>query len=214
MTFPPDAAGRSISRVELTMKGVVSRVTGKVIGYMPVPKIASSSNKRYLLYIGGILATPTATIGSIHGTWKQQARVDKPDFSYCIYRDPVARFISGYTWGYYCDRLKPGMDSFIKVDFDGFIKQFEALHADPWIRSHFRRQYTILGEPADYHKTYAISEMDQVRADLSEISGFELPPLSEKKTADFKQQVAEQVRDHHIDWIRAHYAEDYRRGWC
>jgi len=133
--------------------------------------------------------------------------VDNP-IRVVVKRDPVKRFISGYT-----NRVLHHNKMKEQPDFSDFIKNFERYHATyADIQTHFKPQIRFFGlDKSIYTHIFDTSEMHLVKELFEDTYGRKFPDLhlqqggTNKKPEITKEQEA---------WIQDKYKADYETGWC
>lgn len=134
-------------------------------------------------------------------------QVDNP-IRIVVKRDPVKRFISGYT-----NRVLHHNKMREMPDFSDFIKNFERYHATySDIQTHFKPQIRFFGlDKSIYTHIFDTSEMHLVKELFEDIYQRKFPDLhlqqggTDKKPEVTKEQEA---------WIQDKYKADYATGWC
>lgn len=141
-----------------------------------------------------------------------------------VKRDPVERFISGFKNRilYHKDLIKTthwltgkfeNLTSHLPEvpSMDTFIENFDTYWLNPWVAEHFQTQTHYLNKPNDYTHIFDVSELDEVRKLLEELSGktIVLPYLQAGGNNRYLRFNREK-----INWIKEKYAIDYKNGWC
>jgi hypothetical protein len=159
------------------------------IGYRPIPKVACTSLKEafFALATGG-KATAEHLVGAkyIHDYFEaRQCDVSGANFKFIVVRDPLARFLSGFTnrvmhhrelsEGYLralriADQLP--LDSFIfNPTLAQFVERFELYALVPTIRHHFLPMADQVADLSAFDKVYPLEAMDTLCADISRLTG-------------------------------------------
>jgi Sulfotransferase family len=128
---------------------------------------------------------------------------DNNKVRFCIVRDPVERFISGFA-----NRVVREKETG-DLTINGFIDNFDYYY---WkfqnVESHFAPQtYTYGQDPNIYTNIYNIRQMPEVKKMLESYSG-PLPDISINKTTDEVKQTLK-LTDDQIALIKKKYAIDY-----
>lgn len=134
--------------------------------------------------------------------------VDNP-IRLVIKRDPVKRFVSGYT-NRVLHHNKLGNK---KPDFPEFIRRFDYFYGKySDIETHFRPQVSFFGlDKSIYTHIFDISEMDKVRELFEDTYKRKFPDLRLQQGGN--TQKPELTKEQEL-WIRNKYESDYRTGWC
>jgi Sulfotransferase family len=183
------------------------------IGYRPIPKVACTSLKEafFALATGG-KATADHLVGAkyIHDYFEaRQCDVSGANFKFIVVRDPVARFLSGFTnrvmhhrelsEGYLralriADQLP--LDSFIfNPTLAQFVEHFELYALVPTIRHHFSPMADQVADLSAFDKVYPLESMDTLCADISRLTGrtFVVPreqqSIAKLRTGDVSKSV-------------------------
>lgn len=159
------------------------------IGYHPIPKVACTSLKEafFALATGG-KATAEHLVGAkyIHDYFEaRQCDVSGANFKFIVVRDPLARFLSGFTnrvmhhrelsEGYLrslrCADQLP-LDRFIfNPTLAQFVERFELYALVPTIRHHFLPVADQVADLGAFDKVYPLESMDTLCADISRLTG-------------------------------------------
>jgi hypothetical protein len=155
------------------------------VGYQPLPKVACTSIKEALFRLAFKQPyAPDLGEGAPHVHSYFDLRVcdvGLADWKFTVVRDPIQRFLSGYSNRVrhhrelsepYLSQLKldPALDLHdfpFDPDIHEFIKRFDLYLQVPTIRHHFRPVSEILAPLAAYDKVYAFESLDDLSADLS-----------------------------------------------
>ena len=198
--------------------------------YFPVPKVACTSIKRAILHttrpeLNGELPISSETGKSMHVhkvfvttqfTWRLPIRQrDKRWF--CVVRDPVKRFLSGYTNRLFHHKdLKKVSDADLAAkglvrepELDEFVFRLEDYMATSRaVRHHFLPMVNYLGRrPRRFDRIFDIRELDALSTYCNE-AGFSME-LKHFQTGGKK--LSEDVLDAKMrDKLLKFYAADYR----
>jgi len=146
--------------------------------------------------------------------WNRPYRHVDCDISIVIKRDPIARFISGYTNRIHfhndLGRDLPGTP-IITPTITEFINHFDEYMKETWIRQHFQSQSWFAGKTKYHTHVYDLSQIKEFAKLLSD--------LSKKKINLVRLQqggntIPVELTSSQINWIRKKYEEDYDNGFC
>lgn len=130
------------------------------------------------------------------------------EYRIVIKRDPVKRFISGYTNRVLHHKKLttiPSIDEFIE-NFDRYEKKFSD------IETHFRPQTQFFGKSRDnYTHIFDVTEMGKVKELFESVYNREFPELRLQQGGN-KNKV--ELTDEQKSWVREKYKVDYDSGWC
>lgn len=133
--------------------------------------------------------------------------VDNP-IRLVIKRDPVKRFVSGYTNRVLHHNRLGGM----KPDISEFIKRFDhfnSRYSD--IETHFRPQVNFFGlDKSSYTHIFDISQMYLVKELLEDTYEISLPDIQLQQGGN--TQKPKLTKDQEA-WVEKRYEEDYDAGW-
>lgn len=172
---------------------MIFKINNKTVSYNPTPKCACSTVKAMLMEASNDkeLCITENNFEFVHE--KNATRIfykEEADYKFCIIRDPVERFVSGYS-----NRVLYHRDiSFF--EFDYFLKNFlDFYRIYPKINHHFSPQVAFIGtDPEYYDRIFWISELNELGERLTEIAGKKIEPKrlqtggSDKKPALTAQQ--------------------------
>ena len=212
------------------MKGLVC-AEGR-IGYRFVPKTASTSIKRALFeYETGRPFDADEVGATVHGYMRKRflANLKRADFTFIVVRDPVARFLSGYS-----NRVRglkelsrrkiqvkhpELLDVLPKFDpgIDEFIDNFEIYHRARSIRHHLAPLESLLkGSDLGYFtQVYRLDETDQLAGDLSELLDHDIHFGRSQTSRGPRLVPLQQLERSRVQWIIDRHAADYELldGW-
>lgn len=145
-------------------------INGVSVAYHATPKCGCTSVKSMILDSIGesIEGDEDEAILEIHKSiGSPPFKKFKADYRFCIIRDPVQRFVSGYS-----NRVLHFGDT-PEVGFDEFVENFSHYYTTyPRIKHHFLPQVFFIGKKPEYFTNiFWITEMEDVRDFLSSISG-------------------------------------------
>lgn len=130
------------------------------------------------------------------------------EYRIVIKRDPVKRFISGYS-----NRvLHHGKLGGMKPDFAEFIKRFDYFNSKySDIETHFKPQTRFFGlDKSKYTHTFDVSEMSLVKEFFEDIYKRKFPDLHLQQGGRNKKP---EVTKEQEAWIQDRYRQDYDAGW-
>jgi hypothetical protein len=141
--------------------------------------------------------------------WQAARTVPKVDapIRFCVTRDPVARFVSGFTNRVlFHEGLGDG-----QISISDFIVDFDRLMGDERHRvvaRHFLTQTSFYGrDPGLFTHIFNIGQLAELRALLEQVSGRRLPgDLRLQQSGD---RVKPSLSDTEVERIKDIYAEDY-----
>ena len=155
------------------------------VGYQPIPKVACTSIKEALFRL--VMKEPfSQAVGGgamhIHSYFDQREQdVTQADWRFLVIRDPIQRFLSGYSNRVlhhrelsrdYIARLASGlglsMDDFpFDPSLDEFVENFDFYCRVPTIRHHFQPISEFVAPLSAFNRVYAFEELSALAEDLS-----------------------------------------------
>lgn len=206
------------------MKYYHANIAGKVIGFARVPKNGGTSAARMLLFANGKIADQAelAEIGrrtniaapdrkpgdTFHDDRMLQVANVPTGESWAFIRDPMERFVSGYT-----NRILHHRKADREVPFVEFVARFDHfIRKNSDLAHHFAPQSASLGnDPAIFsHVVMMDSGIEAFRRRLSELAGFEMPTVHHQTGgSDRKREIT--ITDEARELVAKVYAED--RVW-
>lgn len=178
-------------------------INKKSVVYNPIPKCGCTSVKSMIYYIlNDKIPDDQEDVHRSYPTRENFIKNDLVDYKFCVVRDPVERFISGYS-----NRILHHKDIPF-VEFDYFVKNFyNFFHKSPKIRHHFRPQIDFIGKDNNYYtKIFWVHQMREVSDFLSEISKKDIP-IFHKQTGGSNMKPV--PTNNQIEHIRKFYKSDY-----
>lgn len=133
--------------------------------------------------------------------------VTDTDYTFCIKRDPVKRFISGYR-----NRVLFHRELGSTPSISEFIDNFDAYLKYRTIRVHFMPQVRFFGkDPSIFDFVFDTENMGEVKEFLETVHSMTLPDLQLQQGGN---EVKIKLTRQEEAWIRRRYADDYNAGWC
>jgi Sulfotransferase family len=202
------------------------------IGYQPIPKAACTSLKAGLLALAnGAPPAAHAMDGAKHVHQYFAARttdVSGADFKFIVIRDPVARFVSGYSnrvgqhrelsetylRGLPSALQLPLQDFVFDPTLSQFIEHFDLYMRVPTIRHHFLPVADQVLSLEAFDKVYPLEAMDTLCADLSRWTGrpFVVPREQRSRSkrdanelSDAQRQAIVKLCERDYDMLQAYY---------
>lgn len=153
------------------------------------------------------LRSRVAKLGKHHYSDYVVPLVDSP-IRLVVKRDPVKRFVSGYTNRVLHHNKLGG----IKPDISEFIKRFDYFndrYSD--IQTHFRPQVSFFGlDRSIFTHVFDTSEMDKVKELFEDTYQRKFPELRLQQGGNKQRPTLTKEQE---DWIRDRYKVDYDAGW-
>lgn len=176
----------------------------KTVTYHSCPKNACTSTKTMILRIFGDNRT-----NKEHRPWPHtvigcsEFRPTDSEIKICIVRDPVKRFVSGYTNRVLHYKEIP------YVDFDQFLSNFDFYYKNySAITWHLSPQTRFLGKDSSYYThVFNTSEINKVANLLGEMSGVSIQPEWEQTGGSDRKPI---LSESQIETIKNIYQEDYK----
>lgn len=125
-----------------------------------------------------------------------------------VKRDPVKRFVSGYTNRVLHHNKLGGM----KPDISEFIKRFDHFYTKySDIETHFRPQVSFFGlDKSIFTHVFDTSQMHLVKELFEDTYKRNFPDLQLQQGGNTQKPILTQEQE---DWIRKRYEADYAAGW-
>ncbi len=136
--------------------------------------------------------------------WKDLVVPAAPaDYRFCIVRDPVDRFISGYT-----NRVLWHKVANLNLSISEFINNIDEICANHRnYEIHFMPQVRFYGkDPSIFTNIFNIKQMGQVKALLEEKSSQKLPDLHMQQNGGIEKP---KLTEEQINWVKERYKVDY-----
>lgn len=172
--------------------------------YHPTPKCGCSTMKEVILRANGI-----------DGRWQPKQKFPhrylpcvkfkkkQANVKMCIVRDPVERFVSGYSNRVlFHNDIEP-------IEFDVFVSKFDKFYKTvPIIKHHFTPQAWFIGnEPEYYTKIFFVNEM---RSAIDFVSNFfETEPIYIRNQTG-GNNLKPTPTEKQIEFIKKFYQDDYQ----
>ena len=199
----------------------VMEINGTVVEFRHVPKVASTTVKTMMITAKGIdwQNTPASEWG-VHDRdrkighparaefWDSITTKKKPDIRFTVIRDPVKRFISGYTNRVLFYEKAP------KMSFDEFVHLAPRWGNNGDLMHHLAPMVKCIGdEPGLYDKVFSISQVNnEVRKFLSDLSGVDIPYM-ERQTGGTENKRSIVPTKDQLKKIKTLYEKDYMVWW-
>ena len=128
---------------------------------------------------------------------------------FVVKRDPVKRFVSGYTNRVLHHNRLGGM----KPDITEFIKRFDYFYGKySDVETHFRPQVSFFGlDKSSYTHIFDTSQMHLVKELFEDTYKLNLPDLQLQQGGNKQKPDLTKEQE---EWIRNKYKADYDAGWC
>lgn len=180
---------------------MIFKVKNKIIQYCPTPKCGCTSTK---VMICKGLGQTTACGDDVHVKhWTKTFEAVDADIKFCIVRDPVSRFLSGYS-NRVCHYKNVPF-----VEFNDFVVNFHEKYykVNKVIHHHFRPQVDFIGhDPSYYNRVFFLDEMPSVCKFLSEIMGSPIK-LEKLQVVGAEKPIPTESQ---INFIKSFYEDDYK----
>ena len=139
--------------------------------------------------------------------WRSPEKVPKLEakIRFCIIRDPVERFISGYT-----NRVlyHKNLDNKETISLDEFIEKYHTIvNTNMIIDVHFKPQCHFYGlKPEIFTHIFNMNQMDEIKNLIEQETGKQLPMLKLQQSGDYAKPKITQEQE---KWIKDLYKQDY-----
>ena len=196
------------------------------IGYKDIPKVACTSIKEaiYELQIGKKFNKEE--LGThIHQFYaKRKKDLSLADFKFIVLRDPIKRFLSGYSnrvthhkelsYDYLSTHKHPSTkmlldkDSILDPGIGQFIEFFDDYYQTPSIHHHLKPVNEIIeGNLELFDKIYTLENINELEKDISDLSKkeFKLP----RSQTGGKKYTVKELNSLQMDFLINFYKEDY-----
>lgn len=138
----------------------------------------------------------------------QVPKVHNVTRAFCVTRDPVERFVSGYRNRIlFHDEIpnKPPIGKFIR-EFGKFASKYRT------VRTHFAPQVAFYGKDRRiFTDIFNIKRMDEVREMFEEEYGVKIPDIQLQQGGN---DIKVELTRAETEWIKDKYSLDYKLGWC
>lgn len=181
---------------------MIFTIKGKRICYNPSPKCGSTAMKRILLDLSGIKQTADPEWPHVGKYESVHFKKERADYKFCVVRDPVDRFISGYTDRIMYHGYIPYMpfEEFV-TNFQYYQKQYEE------VEHHFRPQTAFIGNKVSYYdKVYYLNDLEKCLLDLESLLDINITRAAREMIYPSKKPVPAQEQ---ISFIQDMYRKDY-----
>ncbi len=197
------------------------------LGYKDIPKVACTSIKEaiYELQTGNVFDRKEAGT-HIHQYYaKKKKDLAGVDFKFIVLRDPIKRFLSGYSnrvthhnelsFEYLSNhkhssaKILLDKGSILNPGIGQFIEFFDDYYQTPSIHHHLRPVTEILdGDLEFFNKIYILENIRELEEDISNLSKkiFKLP----KSQTGGKKYSHKELNSQQMDYLIDFYKEDYK----
>ncbi len=207
------------------MKGIVLEKLS--IGYKDIPKVACTSIKEaiYKLQTGNEFSAKEVGVHVHRYYAKKQTDLSLADFKFIVLRDPIKRFLSGYSnrvthhkelsYEYLSKHKHPSAkilldkNSILNPGLGQFIEFFEDYYQTPSIHHHLRPVNEIVNGSLEIFDTiYTLENIKELEKDISDFSkkDFKLP----RSQTGGKKYSHKELNSQQMDWLIDFYKEDYK----
>lgn len=126
------------------------------------------------------------------------------EFRFCVVRNPVDRFLSGYVNRVLFHKNLCGYE----MPIGEFIENFDVIKKiNANIETHFRPQVKFYGKnPNIFHKIYKMNEFGLIKKELEIANNIVLPNIHLQQNGEIKKPI---LTENQINWIKDKYSEDY-----
>lgn len=138
---------------------------------------------------------------------QEQTETIETPFSFCVTRDPVQRFVSGFKNRVLTHKRVTGVDN-----IDQFVDNFERLYAkNKDVNTHFKPLTHWYGfDKSRYSKVFRTENLDECRQWLSMHFERTLPRLHLQQNPP---NVQVEATDKVVEFVHDFYKADYKNGW-
>ena len=174
----------------------------ETLAYYPTPKVGCTTIKTIMMNLLGDNRYPHKDIQWPHDVYVHPRFDKKIDIRFCLVRDPVQRFLSGYVNRILFAKEIP------HLPIEEFIDDFENLKNKHWtVRHHFSPQTKSIGNDVKFYThIFDISEMNCVFSLMSKFSGKEIKPFKTQTSNGMKKP---NITLEYVNKIKDMYAIDY-----
>ena len=128
---------------------------------------------------------------------------------FCMVRDPVDRFLSGYTNRVvYHQDIQKEVKNIPVPNVDEFIERFDYFcDICPVVNNHFKSQVHFYKKDSKHFThIFNFKQFNEVKVLLEQIGNIELPNLHLQRSKGLQKPV---LSDSQVEWIKNKYKEDY-----
>jgi len=182
---------------------VIFNIKKRTICYNASPKVACTTMKATLLELSGHKRTKNPEWPHVPPYITSSFRRESADFKFCLVRDPVERFVSGYSNKVLHHKAIPF------VEFEDFINNFDYLYGRYGvIRHHFLPQIHFIGNDPDYYdEIYNIKNIDSLLKKLKSFLNIESIKSYKLQTGGSDKKPVPTPEQ--TQWIKDRYKKDY-----
>lgn len=182
---------------------MIFNIKNKIICYNASPKVACTTMKATLLELSGHKRTVNPEWPHVRPYTTSPFKRELADFKFCLVRDPVERFVSGYSNRVLYHKQIPF------IEFEEFVDNFDHFyHRYGTIKHHFLPQSHFIGNnPEYYDKVYDINNIGDLLKQLQDFLNIENIKSHRLQTGGSDRKptpTPEQIR-----WIKERYKKDY-----
>jgi hypothetical protein len=135
---------------------------------------------------------------------KDEVQAVESDYRFCVIRNPVERFVSGFT-----NRVLFHKNLAGDLSIQEFIDNFDFIcRINRNIENHFRQQWYFYGDLDKFHRVYKMNEFSQIKLDLENLFGAKLPNLQLQQNGSYKKP---ELTQEQIKWVKNKYSLDYEK---
>jgi len=174
----------------------------ETLAYYPTPKVGCTTVKTIVMHLLGDSRYPNKDTLWPHDVYRHPRFDKKIDIRFCLVRDPVQRFLSGYVNRVLFAKEIP------HLPIEDFIDDFQNLKNRHWtVRHHFSPQVKNIGHNLEFYThIFDINEINSVFSLMSEFSGKEIKPFKTQTSNGMKKP---NITSEYVNKIKEIYDIDY-----